>query len=474
MGVSVGNELFDDHYRNSEAWYDTSFIAGFCTLLYHDAHSGVPPRPPYTNDHRILMVHCPYPSAQIKTVLAIPNDCTHFVSLVLNAGHFAVLYYDLRAKSISVFDGLNWKVDNWQKHMIHTLKSFGLESIDDDPKCVFTEKTEKYGANRERTTMMLQIKFEDGKSEWTARNERHHRQKDGFNCGPIAMLKLLEIFGWIKVGAMDTIAYTTPAGYRGFVMNMFKMLKDKYYDLLVVDSKLSTNKEGDIPFLTAVNTATPRTEPVDTALPTSNDHEPNDTAPLPSTNKPVDAIQSTNPVLEVNDPTPPESVDVNATASLEIKPGHSSPITASFTKITLPSGPPPEHSSPGHSSPITASFTKITLPSGPPPEHSSPIAAPFTTKITLPSGPPRQLSWHSPRLAEKHQRKVASILDDNYLDEPPNHLLTPRSLSSTSSPPQRDKAAIAASNIKKVRLKIMSKAAARKKRSNSGQRWIEN
>jgi hypothetical protein len=75
-------------------------------------------------------------------------------------------------------------------------------------------------------------------------------------------------------------------------MNMFKMLKDKYYDLLVVDSKLSTNKEGDIPFLTTVDTATPRTEPVDTALPTSNDHEPNDTAPLPSTNKHVDAIQS--------------------------------------------------------------------------------------------------------------------------------------------------------------------------------------
>ncbi len=91
MGGFVGNEVFDDHYRNTEEWYDTSFIAGFCTLLYHDAHVNVPPRPPYMSGHKIHMVHCPYPSAQIMTVLAIPTDCTHFVSHVLNAGHFAVL-----------------------------------------------------------------------------------------------------------------------------------------------------------------------------------------------------------------------------------------------------------------------------------------------------------------------------------------------------------------------------------------------
>ena len=82
---------------------------------------------------------------------------------------------------------------------------------------------------------------------------------------------------------------------------------------------------------------------------------------------------------------------------------------------------------------------------------------------TLPSTPPPVQKWHSPRLAKKHQSRVSSpILDDNFFDEP-EHLLTPRSLSSTSSPPLRDKAAAAASNIKKVRLKIMSKAAARKK-----------
>jgi hypothetical protein len=126
MGVLVGNEVFDDHYCNSAEWYDTQFIAGFCTLLYHDAHVNMPPRPPYTSDHKIFMVHCPYPSTKIKDVLPYPSDCTHFVSLVINGGHFAVLYNDLHAKVVSVFDGLNWKVTNWQKHIIYTVKSFGV------------------------------------------------------------------------------------------------------------------------------------------------------------------------------------------------------------------------------------------------------------------------------------------------------------------------------------------------------------
>ncbi len=85
----------------------------------------VPPRPAYTNDHKILMVHCPYPTAEIKEVLTYPTDCTHFVSLVLNYSHFAVLYYDLHAKAISVFDGLNWVLTNWQNQIIHTITSFG-------------------------------------------------------------------------------------------------------------------------------------------------------------------------------------------------------------------------------------------------------------------------------------------------------------------------------------------------------------
>jgi hypothetical protein len=149
--------------------------------------------------------------------------------------------------------------------------------------------------------MLLQIKFQDGNSEWTVRNERHHQQKDGFNCGPVAMLKLLEIFGHIKVGALDIIAYTS-AGYRGFVMNFYKMLKDKYYDSLVVECKLSTNDDSNIAFLTPANTMTLQTEePVNTAPRMTECTKPVDTpanTATPQTEEPAD----TAPTLQTEEP----------------------------------------------------------------------------------------------------------------------------------------------------------------------------
>jgi hypothetical protein len=51
------------------------------------------------------------------------------------------------------------------------------------------------------------------------------------------MLKVLEIYGWIRVGAIDLIAMT-PAGYRGFVMNFYDNLQKKYYDSLLAELRL--------------------------------------------------------------------------------------------------------------------------------------------------------------------------------------------------------------------------------------------
>ena len=234
MCVPIGDDEYEHDCRFSQQWYDTQLISGFCTLLNHDAHMKVPPIPPRTNDHQIMMVYCPYPDGVIKGVLPVTNHTTHFVSVVFNNSHFAVLYYDLYARAVSVFDGLNLKITNWQKHIIRTLKEYGLEFLTDDPKCTYRVENHKIEDMGKMKKMFLEISFRDDEHPWIVTNERQYRQKDGYNCGPIAMLKLLEIYGWIKVGAIDAIE-DTPAGYRGVAMNFFNMFKDKYSNSLAVE-----------------------------------------------------------------------------------------------------------------------------------------------------------------------------------------------------------------------------------------------
>ena len=71
MAVPIGNPAYDHDCQLSQRWYNTQLITGFCTLLEHDAHMKIQPSPPACNDHKIMMVYCPYPNAEIKNVLSV-------------------------------------------------------------------------------------------------------------------------------------------------------------------------------------------------------------------------------------------------------------------------------------------------------------------------------------------------------------------------------------------------------------------
>ena len=236
MGVPIGDGQYDHDCRSTERWYDTQLITGFCALLEHDAHMKINLSPPPCNDQKVMMVYCPYPNSQIKNVLFIRENVTHLVSVVLNNSHFAVLYYDVKGKIVSVFDGLNMKITHWQQHIIHTLQEYGIEGIDTVTKCAYRVEKLMNQDGIDIKKMFVNIWFGNSDAPWIVTNERQYRQKDGYNCGPIAMLKLLEIYGYIKQGSIDAIG-DTPAGYRGVAMNFFNLLKDKYYSSLLFEMR---------------------------------------------------------------------------------------------------------------------------------------------------------------------------------------------------------------------------------------------
>jgi hypothetical protein len=66
--------------------------------------------------------------------------------------------------------------------------------------------------------MELEICFEETKKHWFVYNERVYIQSDGCNCEPIACLKVMEIYGFLKVGTINVLGDSVE-GYQPIVLD---------------------------------------------------------------------------------------------------------------------------------------------------------------------------------------------------------------------------------------------------------------
>jgi hypothetical protein len=136
------------------------------------------------------------------------------------------LYYDLYESTVTVFDGLNMDIRKWEPHIIHTLKVYGIKPLDVTYKSLMTTSTVKDRNNRDKITRVMELTFKSELNpdqawpDWTVRNDPNIRQVDGINCGPIACLKVMELFGILEPGLMSAIAESCE-GYRPVVMDYY-------------------------------------------------------------------------------------------------------------------------------------------------------------------------------------------------------------------------------------------------------------
>ena len=245
--ISIGDEKYLTACRGTK-WFDTEFILGFTSLLAHDAHLTPPPFENAAN--RVKMIQCPYPKQTIKdeNVLMVPNMVRWFLLIAHNENHFAVLQFDLQLGLVFVFDGLNFKIDNWKDHVIHTLREYGRVPLSLAAKTTY--KSSKIGINLKQR---LEIQFGE-MAPWIVTNQLFTTQRDTHNCGPIACLKVMEVFGYIDKGQIDIISQH-PGEYRKIVMDKFKELLSKYDRELVVETRMKVDEDGNIEKATATNRA---------------------------------------------------------------------------------------------------------------------------------------------------------------------------------------------------------------------------
>ena len=101
------------------------------------------------------------------------------------------------------------------------------------------------GVNQVRSEkrQTLNIAFGD-EAPWIVSNDVFVRQKDHHNCGPIACLKVMEMFGYIEQGRVDrTVAAV--GSYREIVMNKFADLVSKYDHILRVETRMTLDSDGN-------------------------------------------------------------------------------------------------------------------------------------------------------------------------------------------------------------------------------------
>jgi hypothetical protein len=61
----------------------------------------------------------------------------------------------------------------------------------------------EYG--RKRNTMVLEIYFKDTDTYWFVANEQSYIQADTVDCGLIACLKVMEIYGFLEEGSIQRL-----------------------------------------------------------------------------------------------------------------------------------------------------------------------------------------------------------------------------------------------------------------------------
>ncbi|KAG7341567.1 hypothetical protein IV203_023520 [Nitzschia inconspicua] len=123
-------------------------------------------------------------------------------------GPYAVLEIDRKKRRVFVCDGIPLSLQNWYCHILIVMQRTKLVPL--DASIWFEEKSKLY----------LCV---DGVQEWSVESTKLLPQKDGYNCGPVACLKVWKTF----LPEDIALALLRPGKYRPTVVKKFHELIEK-------------------------------------------------------------------------------------------------------------------------------------------------------------------------------------------------------------------------------------------------------
>jgi hypothetical protein len=179
--IKVGDENFLNDMGYEDNWYDIMFVNSFGFLCYHWAYT-------QNKCDGLKFVACDMPKQEVDSDQLLRTTTEKVLVTVFSGdGHYVVAMIDLENSSVSISDGLRYRPGMWKQHLHNVLIRCQLVSI--SSKCKVTVSNATYS----------DIEFNDKSVnvtiKWTVSLDNAFvKQSDSFSCGPLACLKLFEMF----------------------------------------------------------------------------------------------------------------------------------------------------------------------------------------------------------------------------------------------------------------------------------------
>lgn len=174
------------------------------------------------------LLHVTYPKEKL-----FPSHCkklqstvSRVVAVMHNNDHYAVMEVDIKYMFIKIYDGLNRPLLDYQDHVLHALKKCMLADREDTIIEVTINKIDYVGVlghSRQATKQVSSYSLDINSCKWRLDRGHFIQQTDGFNCGPIACLKIMELYHQISIDDVQ-LAYSTNSSRR--------MVIDKWIDMV--------------------------------------------------------------------------------------------------------------------------------------------------------------------------------------------------------------------------------------------------
>jgi hypothetical protein len=165
--------------------------------------------------HSPQLGHVSRSKSQISShgVQPIPQDVHQLVSLLHNSSHYIVLEIDIPGRIFKNYDGLSRELIQWMDHIVLALKKYMLMDVSYAssntntiiipdagalPAVSHSRRPEK-SINGYSITFPWCPLFDKICQPWQLERGYFIHQKNGFNFGPIACLKFMEIYGIISI-----------------------------------------------------------------------------------------------------------------------------------------------------------------------------------------------------------------------------------------------------------------------------------
>lgn len=221
--ISVGDEKYFEDCGSTNRWLESDFLASFGTVAAHRCHSLS------SEPISIQFITCNYPDETVieSQCRALPFTTKRLVSAFHASDHFVVAEMDLSSNKVTISDGLLMPLYTWKKHITNVLQ-----------RCKRMDVGSTYSFNVQDNT--LEFDWACANEKWTICHDASFvKQKDGHSCGPLACMKMHEIF-------LDDTTFDGIDNYRGFITERFEGMVRLHDKDLFVSISTRRSKSADV------------------------------------------------------------------------------------------------------------------------------------------------------------------------------------------------------------------------------------